>query len=217
MIILADSFFVERETQDLDWVLGVLLSVLFIVSIQRFLFTSNYFALRKLSRFLEINDNQFLFAIINQFLFALLISTLIAPYLTHEFDFIFHTTLVKVVIVSFFLVILFWIKYLFNILGNFAFKLNQDTALMVKTSSFYRSYAIGALWIAVVLFYFTSIPHLLVLILSAISLILLRGLQLRFNIKLQSEESSGSWYYNILYLCALEILPILVLGKLITI
>ena len=217
MIVLTSNLFIERNVESLNWVIGVLVFVLLLSVISRVLFTSNYFALKNVEIFTEVNDNQLLFSITNQIMFALLIGTLAAPYLTQDFDFVFLHPISKAIMVGVLMILFFWVKYFFTVLGNFAFKSNQDLTTLIRVSSFYRSYSVVVMWIAVVLFYFTSIPKIPILVLCLLSLILLRAFQLRYRFKLQPDQNSRDWYYNILYLCALEILPLLVLGKFLTI
>lgn len=217
MIVLTSTFFIDRPLENLNWVIGILMAVLLTLVISRLVFTSNYYGLKDMDTFVNVNDNQFLFSFINQVLYGVLVGALVVPYLTEDFDFLFPKPIHKAMGVGALVLLFFWVKYLFTLLGDFAFKANQDISLMSRVSSYYRSYSVGVLWLAVMLFYFTSLPKIPILICTLLILLVLRGLQLRLRIKIQPEQNSGNWYYNILYLCALEILPLLVLYKFLSI
>lgn len=207
----------ERPVENLDWVIGVLMGSMLVLAISKTLFTNNFHALGNLEQFLEVNDNQQIFALLNQFLFAALLGALCVPYLTQDYDYIFDRPIYKVLAISVIMVLFFWGKSLFSAVSAFAFKISYNNPLNLKISSYYRFYSVAILWVSVLLFYFAGLPRFPIFVACIVILIILRALQFVYRMKNQEAELRQNWYYNILYLCALEILPLLVLYKFLTI
>lgn len=209
--------FAERSYENLNWVIIMLMATLLVLVISRILFSNHFYAVGSLEKFVEVNDNQQIFSLINQILFAILLGSLFVPYLIEDYDLIFFKPIVKAIAIAVILLLFFWTKSLFAVLGTYAFKLSYKNTLNFRVASFYRFYSVGVLWLAVLLFYFTELPRLIVFGACLIILVLFRVLNFTFQIKNQQEQISKNWYYNILYLCALEILPLLVLYKFLTV
>lgn len=209
--------FAERSYENLNWVIIMLMATLLVLVISRILFSNHFYAVGSLEKFVEVNDNQQIFSLINQILFAILLGSLFVPYLIEDYDLIFFKPIIKAIAIAVILLLFFWTKSLFAVLGTYAFKLSYKNTLNFRAASFYRFYSVVVLWLAVLLFYFTELPRLIVFGACLIILVLFRVLNFTFQIKNQQEQISKNWYYNILYLCALEILPLLVLYKFLTV
>ncbi len=217
MKTLAAAIFLERPVDSLDWVIYVLIASMLVIVLSRVLFSNNFESLNKIERFQEINDNQGPFAFICQILFAILTGTLLMNYLTTEYDFVFHTPLLKVFAVALLILVIFGLRTFLGMIAAYAMGISFDQNFNLKTSNYYRAYSVAVLWVAVLIFYFSGIEQkFLILILTGIILIIIRGFQYAYKFQNQSEKQSKIWYYNILYLCALEILPLLVMFKFLT-
>lgn len=217
MKTLAASIFLERPVESLDWVIYILIATMFVIIISRVLFSNNFESLSKIEKYQEVNDNQGPFAFICQILFAVLVSTLTMNYLTKEYDFIFHTPVFKVLAVAVIILLVYGIRNLMGIIAAYAMGISFDQNFNLKTSNYYRAYSVGVLWLSVLLFYFSGIPQkMVILVVTGIILVFIRILQYAYKFQNQSEKQSKIWYYNILYLCALEILPLLVMFKFLT-
>src|SRR5690606_35935976 len=95
MVVLASNVFLARPIDDLNWVIYLLAGVMLLTVTGKLLFTNNFSAIGNMERFIEINDNQALFSLVFQLMFALLLGALLFPHLTVEYDYIFHTPLIK--------------------------------------------------------------------------------------------------------------------------
>lgn len=217
MIVLTTTIFTERPVENLNWVIGVLVLTMLVLVISKLLFANHFYAIGNLEKFVDVNDNQQFFSLINQFLFAILLGSLCVPYLTQDYDYIFYLPVTKALIVALALILFFWMKFLFTSLGAYAFKLTHNNTFNFRVSSYYRFYSVAILWLSVLIFYFSNLPKLPIFLVCIGSLITIRALQFVYRTKNQQEQISKNWYYNILYLCALEILPLLVLYKFLTI
>jgi hypothetical protein len=217
MKTLAASIFLERPVESLDWVIYILVATMFVIIISRILFSNNFESLRKIEKFQEVNDNQGPFAFVCQILFAVLVSSLAMNYLTKEYDFIFHTPILKVLAVALIILLVYGLRNLMGMIAAYAMGISFDQNFNLKTSNYYRAYSVGVLWISVLLFYFSGIPQkMVILVVTGIILVFIRVLQYAYKFQNQTEKQSKIWYYNILYLCALEILPLLVMFKFLT-
>jgi len=217
MKTLASAIFMERPGGNLDWVIYVLFFSMLMVAVSRLLFSNNFLALNNVEKFVEINDNQGIFSVFFQIVFAVLTGALLVPYLISDYDFIFYTPVLKMLALAVIVLLFFIFRHLFGSLGVFAFKIPFDQNLNFRSSSYYRVYSVIVLWIAVFLYYFSGWPKLVILLASLIILLIIRILQIVHKYQNQPEQQTKIWYYNILYLCTLEILPLLVLFKFLTV
>lgn len=217
MIVLTTTIFTERPIENLDWVIGILVITMLVLVVSKLIFSNHFYAIGNLEKFVDVNDNQQIFSLINQFIFALLLGSLCVPYLTQDYDYIFYLPITKAVIVAVILVLFFWLKFFFTSIGAYAFKASHNNTFNFRVSSYYRFYSVAVLWLSVLIFYFSNLPKLPIFLGCIAVLIIVRAWQFVYRSKNQQEQISKNWYYNILYLCALEILPLLVLYKFLTI
>lgn len=210
---LASIVFLERPIEDLDWVLYVLIFTMILVAVGRVAFYNNFESLKKFDSFQEVNDNQGLFGMMFQVLFAVLVSTILFSYFTPDFDYVLYTPYIKVGVLSALILLFFATRSTLGRIASFAFGISYDQSFNLKAFNFFRAYSVAALWISVLLFYFTAIDKLVLLLLLVLFLFFIRAISYLRVLKNKEAEKSKIWYYNILYLCALEILPLLVLFK----
>lgn len=213
MKIAVSTFFLERPVDNPDWVIYILVLTLAFIVIGRILFSNNYEALTHIERFQDVNDNQALFGLIFQISFAVLSGVILISYVMPDYDYIFHTPIIKVITIAFLILVFFAARYLLGLIAAYAFGITQDRNFTLKTTNYFRVYSVGVLWFAVLLLYFSEILKPVILIVGVVLLIIIRFLTYRYLIKNQQDKQTKTWYYNILYLCALEILPLLVFLK----
>ncbi|MDX9705447.1 MAG: DUF4271 domain-containing protein, partial [Weeksellaceae bacterium] len=166
--------------------------------------------------FQEINDNQNLFGIVFQIVFVVLLSTIVVNYIQLDESFIFNSVFIKILGLSLSIWLFFIIRSLLSRIAIYSFKVPYDQILQLKTYNFFRVYSVGLLWVSTLLYYFSDVYKLGLLIATAIGLLLIRLLTFVKLYQNQTKKQSKLWYYNILYLCTLEILPILVVLKFIS-
>ncbi|MBA5629097.1 DUF4271 domain-containing protein [Moheibacter lacus] len=213
MKILASAFFLERPIENLDWVIGILVLTLVFIAIGRVLFSNNYEALTNIDRFQEINDNQALFGLVFQISFAVLSGAILIDYVGADYDFVLNTPTIKLVTIAFFILLFFGIRFVLGSTAAYAFGITQDRNFNMKATNYFRVFSVGLLWLAVLLLYFSEILKPIILVATIVGLAIIRFLTYRYLFNNQPDKQTKIWYYNILYLCALEILPLLVLLK----
>lgn len=213
MKIIASVIFLDRPIENLDWVLYILVFSMALIVIGKILFNNIFEELFRFEKFQEINDNQGLFGIMFQVIFALLVSSILVGYLLTDYDYIFHTPILKVLAVTVVLLAFFSIRTLLGRVGAFALGVTYDGSYNLKTFNIFRAYSVAILWIGTLLFYFSNI-HKSGLLIAIAGLLLFIRIQTYFYLyKSHTEKQTRFWYYIILYLCTLEILPILVVFK----
>lgn len=214
--MISTVFYVERPIESTDWVIYLLLITLALIGIGRLLFSGNFESINNLERFLEINDNQRVLSFLLQITLALLLGGILVNYIRLDYDYLLHTPLLKVAMISVVLLLFFGLRSFLGYLARYAFGISMDYNQVLKVSNYYRIYAVGLLWVGVLLYYYSTISPLIILIILGIILLVFRGIQYVYNLKKQPESQRSVLYYNILYLCTLEILPVLVLFKFLT-
>lgn len=195
----------------------MLLASMALTVICKLLFSNNFNAIGNLNRFLDINDNQLPFGILFQINLVLLAGTLLVTYLSRDYDYIFYTPLYKIFAVMTIMLLFFFVRYVIGELTQYAFGVTVDRNYNLKVTNYYTVYGVLVLWIGVLLFYFSDFKQSVIAILVGVILIALRMIQFYYRFKNREGAQSKFWYYNILYLCALEILPTLVLFKILTV
>lgn len=213
MKIVASVIFLDRPVESLEWVLYILILSMALIVVGRILFNNIFEELFRFEKFQEINDNQGLFGIMLQVVFALLISSLSLGYLLSDYDYIFHTPIIKVLAVTVVLLLFFSLRTLLGRVGAFALGVAYDASYNLKTFNIFRAYAVGVLWMGTLLFYFSNMHKPTLLIILAGLLLFIRVQTYIYLYKTQTDKQTRFWYYIILYLCTLEILPIMVVFK----
>lgn len=210
---LGASFFVERAVNGHDWVIYVLIFTLLTLVISKILFPNNFSRLRSPDDFQEVNENQMLINIIFTLNFSVLLSTLVCTYVTPAYEFIFYTPLLVVLALTAVLLLFFFARRLLAGGAAYAFGVSYDNNYNLKNFNYFRIFSVIILWLGVVAFYFTDLNKTAVLAVLVALLVLVRAAAFRKQFEEQSEKKMNIWYYNILYICTLEILPLLVIFK----
>src|SRR5690606_6726892 len=110
----------------------------------------------------------------------------------------------------------FLLKKIITNIGVYAFKIQVDRQKNSKITSYFKIYEVGLLFVSVPVYYFSSLHETTVLVAFTIIFLIINALKLRETFAGSTGKETKIWYYNILYLCALEILPLFVLFKFLT-
>lgn len=213
---LLSVIFVNHLEPGLDWVIYVLVLTLLLIVVSRLLFSYNFDSLMSIERFQQVNDNQVLFGVIFQIVYAFLLASIIVNFLTDDYSFIFNTPAIKLAAVAVLILLFFWLRKILARTSLYAFGLGNDNDFSQKVFNYYRVFSVVALWLATFLYYFTEINKLFLLIVLGAILLTIRLMSFVLVFKNRPSEKSKFLYYNILYICTLEILPLLVFLKLVS-
>lgn len=207
------AFFQLRPYEDLDWVLYILVISMVLIVLGRLLFSNNFESLRSLDRFMTVNDNQNLFGLLFQTVYVFLIALLVYQFLPVDYDFVFYSPVFKIVVAAALILLFFSVRTLLSATGTYAFGISPDADLKLRIFSYYRVFGVAILWTGVLLFYFTAINPYILLVIIGFMLLSVRVISYSVYFKNRPNKETKFWYYYILYLCTLEILPLLVLLK----
>lgn len=210
---LLSTIFVDHFNPGLDWVIAVLVLSLALIVVGRIIFSNNFDSLSSIERFQQVNDNQKLFGILFQIVYAFLLAAVIVNFLTDEYSYILNTPVLKMTAAAILILIFFAVRRILSATGAYAFGLIQDNDYILKVFNYYRVFSVSVLWIIAFLLYFSKINKPLLLVLLGVILLIIRSMSFVLIYKNQPSEKTRFWYYNILYLCTLEILPLMVFFK----
>lgn len=209
---------IGRESPHNDMVLYVVVACMLILCASKYLFAKNVNTLMNKSEYLSFtDDNTTLFSFIINVMMVALASLMLVSYFNVTF-FDFQLTYLAKVGVTFGLisgVMLF--KLMIEMAYYKAFYNAGSMSYFMKSSSYVNARNILILLLSVLFFYYTDLKEEYIMIFWFILLVINRIWEIVFRYTMQNVNNKSIWYYNILYLCTLEILPILVLAKLLMI
>ena len=201
---------ITRNFTDNSWVFILLLSMIVILGISRILFQRNYASKRTLTVFQENQENFFLFAMMTHLLLIGLIGLLLFPFINISSEVSTAHPIVSLLVIIF---LWFIFRFLVNTLLMYLVGIGDYFREFINTQVYFRFFAVFVLILAVLFMYYSSIQPTLILYISLIFLGFMLILEYIFQIRKIGSQWMYSSYYFILYLCMLEILPILYVVK----
>lgn len=201
---------ITRNFIDQSWVFILLLAVILILGVSRILFQRNYASLRSLAVFQDNQENFFPFAFMTHVVLIVLIGLILLPFIDISTDFLSENN-----VINLFGILVFWFLFRFfiNLLLIYLLQMKDYFREIINTQVYFRFFAVFILLLAVLLLYYSSISNQIILFVSLASI----GLMLVLEYVFQWRKIGSGWishsYYFILYLCMLEILPILYVFK----
>jgi hypothetical protein len=212
---------IERITLSKDWITVVLLLVLIVIALiklvynERFIklfslsYSDKYFTNYSKSKPLIFNTFHFLFFVVINFNISLLIYYSIEVFnpLIISNSLTFFLKIVLVVLLYF--VARYLIGYLLSIVFNLSEHQDYVTLLKISNSAY-----LSMLFFPLLIFlnYSSVVMHKFLLIFSLI-IVLILSFILYFNVVKNLKINFNSFFYLFLYLCALELAPIIVIYK----
>ncbi len=213
-----DLISIGKNTLGNDMVLIVLVVCLLLVCGIKYLFAKNFKTLNNKNEYMSFtDDNTTLFSFFVNGITVLLISILLVTYfdVSYEqyFNFKFHylsTVGITFGIIS----VMMLFRLLIEVTFYRVFYESSSVSFFMKSSSFVNAKNVLLLLIICFLFFYTKISKDYLMVIGFILLFFNRIWEVYYIYAKQISSNKSVWYYNILYLCTLEILPILVLAKL---
>ena len=166
------------------------------------------------------DDNTTLFSFIVNGVTVLLISILLVSYFNisyNHFDNFRFNYLSRVGITFSIISIIMLFRLLIEVTFYRVFYESSSVSYFMKSSSFVNAKNVLLLLVICFLFFYTTLNKEYLLIVGFILLFMNRIWEIYHIYTKQISDNKSIWYYNILYLCTLEILPIMVLAKLLII
>ena len=170
------------------------------------MFQKNFNALGRLTLFQDNQENFFQFAVVINLLLVTLIGLILYPFVSVSWNIIASSPTLNL-----FLIIFLWIgiRFLINTLLIFLLGIDEYYKDIIKAKVYFRFFAVLLLFIAVLFMYYSDVNQTLVFYISLG--IMATFILFEYIFQLRKNGLSGLYgsYYFILYLCMLEILPIL--------
>lgn len=199
---------VIRHFQDSSWVFTIILVIGLLFVFIKLAFRNTYSALDNITTFKEIEENLIPFTFLINLMMGCLLSIFLYPFL-HIPHFATHKVWLSVCFLMFIFSVFVLLKFLINTLIIYISNEKKEFRNIMRGKIYYRVYWVIILCLCNLLLYYSGINQIYlfytVLALSAILLLIEYYQQLNHG-KLYKYINS---YYFILYLCILEIFPIL--------
>lgn len=216
-----DLISIGKNTLGNDTVLIVLVMCLLLVCVSKYLFAKNFKTLDNKTEYMSFtDDNTTLFSFIVNGATVLLISLLLVSYFNisynHFNNFKFYF-LSRVLITFGIISVIMLFRLLIEVTFYRVFYESSTISYFMKSSSFVNAKNVLLLLVICFLFFYTSVNQEYLMIGGFTLLFLNRIWEIYHIYAKQKSDNKSIWYYNILYLCTLEILPIMVLAKLLVI
>lgn len=216
-----DLISIGKNTLGNDTVLIILTVCLLLVCTAKYLFAKNFKTLNNKTEYMSFtDDNTTLFSFIVNGVTVLLISILLVSHFNisyNHFDNFRFNYLSRVGITFSIISIIMLFRLLIEVTFYRVFYESSSVSYFMKSSSFVNAKNVLLLLVICFLFFYTSINKEYLLIVGFILLFMNRIWEIYHIYTKQISNNKSIWYYNILYLCTLEILPIMVLAKLLII
>ena len=197
---------IARSFTDNSWVFILLLSIVVLLGVSRIMFQKNYGSLGSLSLFQDNQENFLPFAILINLLLVILIGLVLYPFLNFPWNLTYWPT-----ILNSFVLVLIWIsvRYFVNTLLIYLLGIGEYYRDIIKAKVYFRFFAVFVLLIAVLLLYYSDFNQLIIFYISLGIIAITILLEYVFQLQKNGLNSLYGSYYFILYLCMLEILPVL--------
>ena len=216
-----DLISIGKNTLGNDIVLIILTVCLLLVCAAKYLFAKNFKTLNNKTEYMSFtDDNTTLFSFIVNGVTVLLISILLVSYFNisyNHFDNFRFSYLSRVGITFSIISIIMLFRLLIEVTFYRVFYESSSVSYFMKSSSFVNAKNVLLLLVICFLFFYTTLNKEYLLIVGFILLFMNRIWEIYHIYTKQISNNKSIWYYNILYLCTLEILPIMVLAKLLTV
>ena len=216
-----DLISIGKNTLGNDIVLIILTVCLLLVCAAKYLFAKNFKTLNNKTEYMSFtDDNTTLFSFIVNGVTVLLISILLVSYFNisyNHFDNFRFSYLSRVGITFSIISIIMLFRLLIEVTFYRIFYESSSVSYFMKSSSFVNAKNVLLLLVICFLFFYTTLNKEYLLIVGFILLFMNRIWEIYHIYTKQISDNKSIWYYNILYLCTLEILPIMVLAKLLTV
>ena len=216
-----DLISIGKNTLGNDTVLIILTVCLLLVCAAKYLFAKNFKTLNNKTEYMSFtDDNTTLFSFIVNGVTVLLISILLVSHFNisyNHFDNFRFNYLSRVGITFSIISIIMLFRLLIEVTFYRVFYESSSVSYFMKSSSFVNAKNVLLLLVICFLFFYTTLNKEYLLIVGFILLFMNRIWEIYHIYTKQISDNKSIWYYNILYLCTLEILPIMVLAKLLII
>lgn len=206
---------IARNTENNDTVFIILIVCLLIVCATKYLFAKNFKTLKNKTEYLSFtDDNTTVFSFIINIMMIVLISTLLVNHFNVQIlDYALSLPL-RIAACFVIISIIMLVKLIIEMAYFRVFYQESSISFFMKSSSYVNARNILVLILSGFIYFYSELDGEIILLSCFAILCMNRIWEIYFRYANQITNNKSIWYYNILYLCTLEILPIMVLAKL---
>lgn len=180
-----------------------------LLGFSRWIFQKNYGSLNSLESFVDNQENFLPFAFFVNLILGILFGLLLFPFVEIPLNFGAWTLLSHITIVVMGVVLYFVFRFLINSFLIYLLGMDEHYKKIFKVKVFFRVFAIFALLICTFLLYYSDFQEKIIFLIALGILLITLVLEYFYQLRKTGATSIYGSYYFILYLCVLEILPIL--------
>lgn len=197
---------IARSFTDNSWVFIVLLSIILLLGVSRIIFQRNYASLGTLTIFQENQENFLPLALMTNAMLIMLIGLVFYPFFQLNWNILDWPP-----VFNLFGIVFLWlfIRFIANTLLIYLLGLDEYYRDIIKAKIYFRLFGVLALLVSVMFLYYSDVDQKIMFYISLGILVIMNLFEYIFQLRKNGLNGLYGSYYFILYLCMLEILPIL--------
>lgn len=198
-----------RNATDYSWVFSILLSVMIVLMAARLVFHKNFQMLGNLTLFTENPENTKSLAILSNVLLAVMVGLTVFKFIEFPFESSQNSGFSDAVLVTGIIAVYILTRLLVNILLIYLLGIQEELNHILKVKIYFRLFTVFLLVILNLFLYYSEFDPLTIFYISAAIIVIMVTLEYYFQLRKRYRATVYGSYYFILYLCILEILPVL--------
>lgn len=206
---------IARNPENNDVVLGIFIFCLLTICATKYLFAKNFKTLKNKTEYLSFtDDNTTVFSFIINILMIVLVSVLLVSHFDIKIANYPLALPLRFLACFFVISLVMLLKLVIEMAYFHVFYQESSISFFMKSSSYVNARNVLILIFCSFLYFYSELDAEIIMISWFLLLCVNRIWEIYFRYSNQITSNKSIWYYNILYLCTLEILPIMVLAKL---
>ena len=198
-----------RNAHENSWIFIILISTLLLTTAARLLFSKQYNTLGSLTHFVEQQESITVLSVFTNIIFSVLAGLLLYPFVQLPFLDSAWSSFLNAAMIIGLVLLYFTLRYLFNLILIFTMGLDEEMSNIIKVKTYFRTFAIFLLILLNFLLYYSEINNFILFLIGIAVIALMLILEYIFQFSNKANRRIYYSYYFILYLCILEILPVL--------
>lgn len=200
---------VARNIDDYSWVFIMLLCVLLLIGGSRFVFQKKFNALWNLNNFKDVQDNTIPFSFFINIVLSVLIGLILSPFTQPLFNIGTWTDFSHLIVIILIIIAYITLRFLLDGFISLILGLEDEYKTTTNIKTFFRIFTVLFLLLLNFALYYSTINKTNILYIALGVMVLTLILEYFQQINKSRNKAIYGSYYFILYLCVLEILPIL--------
>ena len=204
---------ISRTFVDNSWIFVIILFTLLLMGICKLVFAKNFSTLGKLSLFTEVQENFYPLTFITNFILGILIGLLIFPFIELPFETSDNKNIINALVIIGLALGYLFIRFIIQTLIILMLGMSENYKELITVKNYFRVFTIILLFILVLFLYYSEFDSKIIIYISAAVVAMMLLLEYFYQLRKSGAIGIYGTYYFILYLCMLEILPVLFVIK----